>query len=109
VIGISAIVLVVVVVARVDVEPPVVEGAALLGGVVGGTVVAPVVPGGEVLDAPSPLSLHAARAAAIVPARNPRRVSRVGLLSSIADLQSPSRTRIALDLGGSWCARGDSY
>jgi hypothetical protein len=79
---------VVVVAATVVEAAAVVVGAlAEVGGAVGATLVAPVVPGGEVVLPPSPPSLQAANAAATVPARNPRRVSRVGLPSSIADLQ----------------------
>jgi hypothetical protein len=89
-IGISAIVLVVVA-ADVDGGTAVVVGAIVVED--GGPVVSGA-PEVVVEAACSSPSLHAARAAAIVPARNPRRVSRVGLLSSIADLRSPCRSRI---------------
>ena len=94
-IGVGAIVLVVV-------AGDVVGGTAVVVGVVvvvdGGSVVpgAPEVVVEEVCSLPS---LQAASAAATVPARNPRRVSRVGLLSSIADLRSSCRPGSRI---GSW-------
>lgn len=80
--GTDVVVVVVVLVAVVVDDGGVVVVAGVV--VVGASV--PPVVAGDVVDAPSdPLSLHAANAAAIVPARNPRRVSRTG--SSTFDLQ----------------------